>query len=219
MEVSKQIVMKKISEVRPYIRNPRKNDKTVELLVEIIPVVGFNVPLVIDKKGVIVKGHARYNAAIRLGMDEIPCIITDADEEAIKLDRLADNKISEFSDWIDEGLMHELDTLNIDFDLSGLGFSMPDTSSFDEFFQPQESVAASALQESEEERRARFQAYLESSEAAAIPKTQITSQEAIDKAKEKAASVPTPPAKYHKVVCEHCGHVMFVREGDAVFLQ
>lgn len=98
MEIVNQIVMKKISEVKPYVRNPRKNDKTVNLLVEIIPKVGFNVPLVIDRNGIIVKGHARYAAAIRLGMEEIPCVVTDADEETIKLDRLADNRISEFSE-------------------------------------------------------------------------------------------------------------------------
>ena len=88
MEIVNQIVMKKISEVKPYVRNPRKNDKTVNLLVEIIPKVGFNVPLVIDRNSIIVKGHARYAAAIRLGMEEIPCVVTDADEETIKLDRL-----------------------------------------------------------------------------------------------------------------------------------
>ena len=80
IDVSKQIVMKPISEVKPYVRNPRKNEKTVKLLVDIIPKVGFNVPLVIDKKGIIVKGHARYAAAIQLGMTEVPCVITDADE-------------------------------------------------------------------------------------------------------------------------------------------
>ena len=124
MEIVKQIVMKKISEVKPYVRNPRKNDKTVNLLVEIIPKVGFNVPLVIDRNGVIVKGHARYAAAIRLGMEEVPCVVTDADEETIKLDRLADNRISEFSEWVNDELLHELDMLNLDFDfdLESLGF-------------------------------------------------------------------------------------------------
>ena len=53
MEIVKRIVMKKISEVKPYVRNPRKNDKTVNLLVEIIPKVGFNVPLVIARNGII----------------------------------------------------------------------------------------------------------------------------------------------------------------------
>ena len=157
MEVVKKIVMKKISEVRPYVRNPRKNDKTVELLVKVIPVVGFNVPLVIDQSGVIVKGHARYAAAIRLGMTEVPCVVTDADEETIKLDRLTDNKISEFSEWINEDLLHEVDMLNLDFDfdLEALGF--PVTDDFDMPDLPPESDES----ESEEERRARYEAYLQ----------------------------------------------------------
>ena len=66
IKIENQIVMKKVNEIKPYIRNPRKNDRTVELLCKIIPKVGFNVPLVIDKNGIIVKGHARFTAAIRL---------------------------------------------------------------------------------------------------------------------------------------------------------
>ncbi len=60
MEVVNKIVMKKLNEIKPYFKNPRKNDKTVEMLVKVIPQVGFNVPILIDKDGVIVKGHARY---------------------------------------------------------------------------------------------------------------------------------------------------------------
>jgi ParB family transcriptional regulator, chromosome partitioning protein len=123
LNVCNKIVMKKTSEIKPYIRNPRKNDKTVNLLVEMIPKVGFNVPLVIDKNGIIVKGHARFFASIKLGMKELPCIVTDADEEAIKLDRIADNRISEFSEWASEDLLHELDMLTLDF--ASLEFAMP----------------------------------------------------------------------------------------------
>ena len=151
MEIVNQIVMKKISEVKPYVRNPRKNDKTVNLLVEIIPKVGFNVPLVIDRNGIIVKGHARYAAAIRLGMEEIPCVVTDADEETIKLDRLADNRISEFSEWINDELLHEIDMLNLDFDfdLESLGFPAP-SDDFDADALFDDGVVG----ESEEDRRA-----------------------------------------------------------------
>ena len=39
----------------------------------------------------------------------------------------------------------------------------------------------------------------------------------MDKAKATALSVAEKPPKYAKVVCEHCGHVMFIKEGDAVF--
>lgn len=214
MEIVNQIVMKKISEVKPYVRNPRKNDKTVNLLVEIIPKVGFNVPLVIDRGGVIVKGHARYSAAIRLGMEQVPCVVTDADEETIKLDRLADNRISEFSEWINEDLLHEIDMLNLDFDfdLESLGFSLPENAFEDDAFF-EDGVSG----ESDEQRRARYQAYLDSAAKEEAENTAITTQEQVDKAKATALSVAEKPPRYAKVVCEHCGHIMFIKEGEAVF--
>lgn len=122
MQTVNEIIMMPIDKVIPYDKNPRKNDKTVELLTQIIPKVGFNVPLVLDKENVIVKGHARFAAAIRLGMSELPCIITHADEEAIKADRITDNKISEFSEWINEDVLKEIESINFDFDFSDLGF-------------------------------------------------------------------------------------------------
>ena len=212
MEIVKKIVMKKISEVRPYVRNPRKNDKTVDLLVEVIPKVGFNVPLVIDKAGVIVKGHARYAAAIRLGMTEIPCVVTDADEETIRLDRLTDNKISEFSEWIDDELLHELDTLNLDIDIDLESFGLP--ISFDDF-DDGGLLDDEADQEGEEDRKARFAAYLESAEKE--NKTEIVTQDQLDRARATAHQVAEKPPKYFKVVCENCGKIMFIKEGDAVF--
>lgn len=215
MEIVNQIVMKKISEVKPYVRNPRKNDKTVNLLVEIIPKVGFNVPLVIDRNGIIVKGHARYAAAIRLGMEEVPCVVTDADEETIKLDRLADNRISEFSEWVNDELLHELDMLNLDFDfdLESLGFSVPaDELACDDLFESGDTG------ESDADKRARYQAYLNAAAKEEAPNTAITTQAQVDKAKASALSVAEKPPKYAKVVCEHCGHVMFIKEGDAVFV-
>lgn len=135
MSTELKIEMRSISKIRPYVKNPRINDKTVELLVKIIPKVGFNVPLVIDKNGVIVKGHARYTAAIRLGMIEVPCIVSDADEDTIKLDRIMDNKVSEFTEWITDDLIAQADALDVDFDLRELGLpitpkldDMPDAS-------------------------------------------------------------------------------------------
>lgn len=219
MEVVKNIVMKKISEVKPYVRNPRKNDKTVQLLVDIIPKVGFNVPIVIDTKSVIVKGHARYAAAIKLGMEEVPCVVTDADEETIKLDRLADNKISEFSEWINEDLMHEVDMINLDFDFDfeSLGLPVP----YEDFdipnvYEDEDEEATST--ETEEEKRARYAAYLENAAKEEAKDAVIVTPAQLEKAKTAATQVPMKPPKYFKVVCEKCGHTMFIKEGDAVFV-
>ena len=54
-----------IESVRPYEKNPRKNDKAVDGVAESI-----KQPIVIDKNGVIVVGHTRYKA--RSNWDSIP---------------------------------------------------------------------------------------------------------------------------------------------------
>jgi ParB-like chromosome segregation protein Spo0J len=108
VEVVSALVMVDTKTIKPYFRNPRLNEKTVARLVELIPKVGFNVPLVLDRDNVIVKGHARWTAAIQLGMPELPCVYTDADAETIRVDRLTDNRVAEFSDWEEELLKAEL---------------------------------------------------------------------------------------------------------------
>jgi len=208
--VEKEIVMKPINQIKPYVRNPRKNDKTVELLCKIIPKVGFNVPLVVDEKGIIIKGHARFTAAIRLGMTELPCIISHADPEAIKADRIADNKISEFSEWVNEELMHELDSLNFDFDFTELGFPKMD---FDDIpsmqdFEPEQDI-------SPEEREKLYKEFLERQEKEYAQEPQMATEAEIKAAKDNQRQVAQPPAQYYKCVCEKCGHVMFVK-ADAI---
>lgn len=217
IRIEKELVMKKISEIKPYVRNPRKNDKTVEQLCKIIPIVGFNVPLTIDPDGVIIKGHARFTAAIRLGMKELPCIISHASPDEIKADRITDNKISELSEWVTDELMHELDMLNIDFDFSGIGLDvsslddMPSMEEFEEELKDQPEI-------SEEQRKKLYEEFLKQQEAEAEKQseaaTQMTTAADLEKAKEAQKATATPPPRYYKCVCEKCGHIMFVREGD-----
>lgn len=212
--IEKQIVMRKISEVKPYVRNPRKNDKTVELLCKVIPKVGFNVPLVIDEKGIIVKGHARFTAAIRLGMQEVPCIITHASEEAIKADRIADNKISEFSEWVNEELLHEIDSIDLDFDFSELGFpkiNFDDIPSAEDFSSELEDEGHEI---SEEERQRLYKEFLEQQAKENAQEVEMTTEKALAQAQQAQKQTAGAPPKYYKVVCEKCGHIMFVKEGD-----
>ena len=147
MEIVSKIENKKISDIKPYIRNARNNEKTIALLCKIIPKVGFNVPIVIDENGIIVKGHARYVAAIRLGMKEVPCVVTHASAEDVKLDRIADNVVSEFSEWLTEDLLSELKTMDVEFDMSELNLPSfrdisVDVNTEPEFVQGDDSDAA-----------------------------------------------------------------------------
>lgn len=183
MLVEDKISFRKISEIRPYARNPRRNEKTVELLCQLIPKVGFNVPLVVDENGVIVKGHARFAAAIRLGMDELPCVVSHADPEAIKLDRITDNKISEFSEWVNEDVLREIESINTDIDFSGLGFPVVDLSDAPQM--PSDAFGGDS-----------GSSYGVSGEGGSEGRTK-----------------PAIQKKYFKCVCPDCGHVMFVESG------
>ena len=207
--VVQEIVLKGISEIKPYFRNPRDNEKTVRALVKLIPQAGFNVPILIDDNNVIVKGHARYKAAIQLGMEKVPCVYSVADEETNMMDRLTDNKTSELAEWVDDKLRHELDMLDASLacDIAELGFPVINT---DELFA--DDIPPT---EPEEDRRARYQQYLEDHPQEAAE--QITSKASIDRAIRNQQNIPEKPKRYYKVVCEHCGHIMFVAEGEAIF--
>lgn len=122
-----EIVLVDVSRIIPYWRNPRRNDQTVEWLCKIIPQYGFNVPLVLDRQNVVIKGHARLKAAKRLGLDKVPCIYSDNDDEHNKADRIADNKIQEMSYWDFEKLEMEYQRIG---DLK-----------FDKLFHPEEITA------------------------------------------------------------------------------
>lgn len=123
-----EVVYKKIDELIPYENNPRKNDNAVEYVKNSIKDFGFKVPLVIDKDNIVITGHTRLKAAKELNLDRIPCIVADdLTEEQIKAFRLADNKVSEFSEWDFKLLNKELDELKeLDLDISDFGFEDSD---------------------------------------------------------------------------------------------
>lgn len=121
-----QIVEKKITDIKPYEKNPRKNDGAVDAVANSISQFGFKVPVVIDKDNVIVCGHTRYKAAEKLGLKTVPCVVADdLTDEQIKAYRLADNKVGELAEWDIELLGEELDGI-FDIDMSDFGFDMTD---------------------------------------------------------------------------------------------
>ncbi|MDI3469890.1 MAG: DNA modification methylase [Pseudolabrys sp.] len=86
---------------------------------------GFNVPCLVDERGVLIAGHGRIVAAKRLGLQQVPVIrlghLIDAQARAF---RLADNRIALNAGWDDELLSAELERLKEDgVDLALLGFA------------------------------------------------------------------------------------------------
>jgi site-specific DNA-methyltransferase (adenine-specific) len=113
-----------IKDIRPYEKNPRKNNSAVAYVAESIKQFGFKVPIIIDKNNVIVAGHTRYKAAKKLGINTVPVIIADdLTDEQIKAFRLADNKVAEQAEWDIDLLNEELEEI-FDIDMTDFGFEV-----------------------------------------------------------------------------------------------
>ena len=110
----------KIENIKPYEKNAKKHPKKqVEQIAKSIKEFGFNQPIVIDKKGVIIVGHGRYEAAKLLGLSDVPVIEVELTEEQAKAYRLADNKLNE-SEWEMDLVIEELKGLSEEMlDLTG----------------------------------------------------------------------------------------------------
>ena len=78
-----------------------------------------------ELEGLIVCGHTRYKAALKLGLETVPVhVANDLSPEKIRAYRITDNKTGEVSEWDYELLLKEIQELQAaDFDLDLLHFS------------------------------------------------------------------------------------------------
>jgi len=123
-----RVQLRPIGQIRPYEKNPRHNDAAVDAVCESIRQFGWRQPIVVDPDGMIMVGHARYKAALKLGLEKVPVhVATDLMPEQIRAYRIADNRSGELSEWDLDLLPIELSELQAaDFDLSILGWSEDD---------------------------------------------------------------------------------------------
>jgi DNA modification methylase len=119
------VEMRPITSIRPYENNPRLNDAAVDAVAASIREFGFRQPIVVDEDGVIIVGHTRYKAAIKLGLEEVPVhVAVGLTPAQAKAYRLADNQTATLAQWDDDKLVQELAQLEeMDFDLALTGFS------------------------------------------------------------------------------------------------
>jgi DNA modification methylase len=129
--------MKKVSELKEYENNPRNNEAAIDAVTKSIEEFGFKVPIVITKDDVIIAGHTRLKASLKLGLATVPCIVADdLTEGQVKAFRLADNKTAELATWDFSKLESEL--ASIEMDMSQFGFEdlesdVPDNATDDDF--------------------------------------------------------------------------------------
>lgn len=133
-----------INTLKPWDKNPRKNDHAVAEIVASIERFGFSSPIIARKSdNVIIAGHTRWKAAKQIGLKEVPVRFMDLDVVDSQLLAIADNKLNERATWDDNVLEQVLNEL-AEEDLTGLGF---DDDELDNLLQ---STTAESQDENEE---------------------------------------------------------------------
>ena len=131
------IEQRKIKSIKGYKKNARVHSVTqVNQIAASIKVFGFNVPILIDSKGVIIAGHGRHAAALKLGLTEVPCVeLSHMSKQDVKAFRIADNSLALNSDWDFDLLSAEIGELAEfdDFDIEVLGVDVDELKGIDDF--------------------------------------------------------------------------------------
>jgi DNA modification methylase len=125
------VVYLPVASLVPDPSNPRRHKREqLEAIARSIETFGFNAPILVDKENRIVAGHGRYEAAKLLGLDKAPVIrLEHLNPQQAKAYMLADNKLTDRSDWDDRKVaivLRELSELAVDFDIEATGFEPPD---------------------------------------------------------------------------------------------
>lgn len=116
----------RISDIIPYERNARHNEKAVPKVAESIREFGLRGTIGLESPDnpVIVFGHTRVAACSLLGWDEIPDdkieYCDDLSQEQIKAFRIADNKTGDIATYNKSMLREEVRSLK-DFDMTRFG--------------------------------------------------------------------------------------------------
>lgn len=116
------VVMMKLEDLVPYENNPRINEPAIGAVVESIRNFGWQQPIIVNSENVIISGHTRYEAAKKMGLNEVPVVIAcELSEEQEIAFRIADNKTAEIAEWDFDVLKEEMD------ELAEMGESLLDT--------------------------------------------------------------------------------------------
>ena len=109
----------------PYARNARlHSDAQINQIAASMREWGWTQPVLISEDGMIIAGHGRVLAGLRLGLDEAPVMVARGwSETKIRAYVIADNRLAETATWDREMLGAELAELRDAFDLTLTGFT------------------------------------------------------------------------------------------------
>lgn len=114
-----------VGSIIPYANNAKQHpEDQVNDLASQIAKFGWDQPIVVDQKNVIIKGHGRLLAAKKLNLKEVPVVYSSLDEYEAMASRIADNKVATKGLIDQDRLKFDVNTLNLkNFDLKFTGMS------------------------------------------------------------------------------------------------
>ena len=215
-----KIVSVKLKDIFPYYDNPRDNTNAIEPVKESFNKFGFIKPIICDKKGVIICGHTRYVAAYQLGLEYVPVIYSDMDDEQAKKFRIADNKLAEKSEFDENELLEELRKMKVPTDMQAfffedidqmLNFSIDSINQqAEEFGGFNEDFEEPANYNEENGEQESFHAEGDNGESAGT-----SDDEELDPAENLfVVQVREDGTKFMKVVCPYCGNIEVIDIND-----
>jgi ParB-like nuclease domain len=116
------------ADIKPAPDNPRRHTADqIRKIAASMETFGPLAPVIVNRQGQLIAGHARREAALQAGIARIPVVraddLTDAQAKAYML---IDNKLTEGGSWDDELLAAHLKALSqmaLDFDIEVIGFA------------------------------------------------------------------------------------------------
>lgn len=197
----------KLNDIFPYYDNPRDNTNAVEPTKESIKRFGYVKPILVDKAGVIIAGHTRYVAAYQLGMEFVPVVYSDMDDEMAKKYRILDNKLAEKSSFDEDQLLEELRSMKVPTEMQAFFFEDIDQMlnfSLDSINQQADEYGGFNEDYSQVEDE-NFEASMSDG---GEPNDETASDEEEDPAKDLfVLKEREDGSHYMKVVCPYCGNV------------
>jgi hypothetical protein len=106
-----------IDGIKPNPANPRTHSrKQIKAIARSVSEFGWVLPILVDRNGVLVAGHARVAAARLLGLQEVPVVrLSHLRPEQIRAYMIADNRLAESAGW-------DRQMADLSFDLTLTGF-------------------------------------------------------------------------------------------------
>ena len=204
----------RIDEISNHERNPKQHpDKQIRLLEESIKRFGWTNPVILDKDGRILAGHARVKAAIAAGNDTVPCIrtkLTGAEADAYLI---ADNRLSDLAPYDRDILAELLSDLPKDlaeltgFDSSDIDALLKgeDISEIDRFISDKIPDFQPIPEELENTEETAYSPNLKP--VFSIPQV---SNEDLEQARENIEHVTDKNVKQINAFCPNCGHEFMI---------